>query len=100
MATNNPAFVASTARLIKVLGVGITVQRGADAPVNVTAIIEDGVAQVGQHGHVISRMTKVIFLRSQWLPARGDLVTIDGVTRKLEAIDTDDGMAVEAVLHG
>jgi hypothetical protein len=100
MATNNPAFVASTARLIKVLGVGINVQRGADAPVNVTAIIEDGVAQVGQHGHVISRMTKVIFLRSQWLPARGDLVTIDGVTRKLEAIDTDDGMAVEAVLHG
>lgn len=100
MATNNPAFVNSSARILAALGVSITMQRGTAAAVTVTAIVEDGVAQIGHQGQVIGRMTKVQFLRSQWAPARGDLVTIDGLTRKIEAIDTDDGMVVEVVLHG
>ncbi len=100
MATNNPAFANASARIHGALGVSVTVQRGAAAPITVTAIVEDGVAQLGHHGQVIGRMSKVVFLRSQWLPVRGDLVTIDGLTRKVEAIDTDDGLVVEAVLHG
>jgi hypothetical protein len=88
------------AALFDQFAVAATVQRGAGAATPIRVVVQDGVAQLGQHGTVIGRVTKISFIRSEYLPARGDLLTIDGNTRKVEAIDTDDGMIVEAVLHG
>jgi hypothetical protein len=77
-----------------------TIQRGTDQPVALRVVVDDGVAKVGQYGQVIGRVSKVSFLRAEWPPARGDILTIDGQARKIEAIDSDDGYIVEAVLHG
>lgn len=68
-------------------------------------MVDDGVAKVGQYGQVIGRVTKISFIKTEWDPVRGDVVTYpdrNGVllARKIEAIDTDDGRVVEAVLHG
>jgi hypothetical protein len=93
-------FTDAHADLFDALGVDAFVQRGADAPVPVRVVVEDGVARVGEYGQVIGRNTCVNFLRAQWIPARADLVTIDGSTRKVDAIDTDDGIVARVVLHG
>lgn len=94
------AFACMHAALFDRLAEPCNVQRGTDAPVTVRAIIDDGVARVGQYGNVIGRQTKVTFLRDEWQPQRGDFVIIDDTARKVETIDTDDGFIVEAVLHG
>lgn len=98
LATN--PFVDAHADLMSALGTDATVQRGTDAAVPVRVVVHDGVARVGEYGQVVGRNTRVDFLRSSWQPQRGDLVTIDGVARKVETIDSDDGIVVQAVLHG
>jgi hypothetical protein len=77
-----------------------TVTRGAADPVPSRCIVDDGTAQVGEYGQVIGRVTRVSFIKGEWNPARGDVVTIDGLSRPVERIDADDGLVVEAVLHG
>lgn len=100
MTDGRAAFVDAHASLMDVLGTDATVQRGSDAAVPVRVVVHDGVARVGEYGQVVGRRTLVDFLRSQWTPQRGDVLTLDGLDRKVEAIDTDDGMVVTAVLHG
>lgn len=89
--------VASTA--FDLLGCGVTVTR-AGVPTSVRAIVEDGVEQIGEYGRVIGRATRISFLKSEWEPVRGDLVTVDNSIRPIESLDTDDGIVVQAVLHG
>jgi len=93
-------FADAHADLFDALGVDAFVQRGTDAALPVRVVVEDGVARVGEYGQVIGRNTLVNFLRAQWVPVRGDAVTIDGVSRKVDSIDTDDGMVCRVVLHG
>lgn len=93
-------FADAHADLFDALGVDAFVQRGTAAAVPVRVVVEDGVARVGEYGQVVGRNTLVNFLRAQWAPVRGDLLTIDGATRKVESIDTDDGIVVRVVLHG
>lgn len=100
MARNAPAFQLASERVIRALGVPVTVQRGTDAPLTVTALPEDGQSKVGQRGQIVGRQTLVEFIKSDFSPERGDMVTIDGTARKVEAIDSDDGIVVVVVLHG
>lgn len=100
MALGTDPFVDAHADLLSALGTDATVQRGNDAAVPVRVVVHDGVARVGEYGQVVGRQTLVDFLRSNWQPQRGDLVTIDGTTRKVESIDSDDGIVATAVLHG
>jgi len=93
-------FGEAHADLFDALGVDAFVQRGTDAAVPVRVVVEDGVARVGEYGQVVGRNTCINFLRAQWLPVRGDLVTIDGNARKVDAMDIDDGIVVRVVLHG
>ena len=84
--------------------VPVTVQRGASAgglPVPSRCIRDDGTAQVGEYGQVIGRVTRVSFLKTEWDPKRGDVVTFaDNTAQSVDAIDSDDGFVVEVVLHG
>lgn len=100
MSVPDTLFNDMHAEQFDVFAIPATVQRGTSPATPTRVVVQDGVAVVGQHGGVIGRVTKASFIRSEYLPARGDLLTIDGVTRKVEAIDTDDGMIVEVVLHG
>jgi len=93
-------FADAHVDLFDALGIDAFVQRGTDAAVPVRVVVEDGVARVGDYGQVIGRNTLANFLRAQWVPARGDLLTIDGNTRKVESTDTDDGIVARVVLHG
>lgn len=93
-------FAEAHVDLFDALGVDAFVQRGTDDPAPVRVVVEDGVARVGEYGQVIGRTTHASFLRAQWVPVRGDLLTIAGAIRKVESIDTDDGIVVRVVLHG
>lgn len=99
MSAPNAAFAPMHASLFARFAAACTVVRGTDA-VALRCIVEDGVARIGQYGQVIGRVTRVSFIKSEWAPQRADVVTLDGVARKVEDIESDDGLVVTAVLHG
>lgn len=97
----NAQFAPMHAALFDRFAVSVTVQRGVAAlPVVARCIVDDGTAQVGEYGQVIGRVTRASFIKSEWSPQRGDVITLDSIGRKIESIDEDDGFVVKAVLHG
>lgn len=95
-----PDFDGMDAAIFDTLATDASIVRGTAAAVAVRVIVEDGMEKVGQYGQVIGRVTKVSFMKSAWAPARGDVLTLNGVARAVEAIDSDDGYVVGVVLHG
>lgn len=81
-------------------GIDATVQRGADPAVPVRVIIDEGVQRVGEYGQIVGQVTVASFKVPQWRPKQGDVLTIDGVPRPVQTIDSDDGYVARAVLHG
>lgn len=81
-------------------GEDATVQRGADAPVTLRVFVERGVQKLGDYGQVVATVTTVMFRDSDWVPQQGDVVSLNGSTRKVESIDMADGYVTTAVLHG
>lgn len=97
----NAQFAGMHATLFDQFSVPVTVQRGAALPVASRCIVDDGTAQIGEYGRVIGRVAKLSFVKTEWNPARGDVVTFaDGSASKVEAIESDDGIVVEVVMHG
>lgn len=96
----NAQFNAMDAALFDQFADPCTITRGAAEPVTGRCIVEDGTAVIGEYGQVIGRVSRVSFIKAEWDPARGDIVNIDNLARKVESIDSDDGLVVTAVLHG
>ena len=96
----NAVFAPMHTALFDRLADPCTVQRDAASPaVASRCIVDDGVARLGEYGQVIGRVRMVSFLKSEWDPARGNVVTLDGVAQTVEAIEEDDGFVVKAVLN-
>lgn len=77
-----------------------TVQRGAAAAVPVRVVLTRGVEKLGDYGQVIARVTTAMFRNREWQPKQGDVLTLASGTRKVDTIDSDDGLVTVAVLHG
>ena len=77
-----------------------TLLHGTDPARDVRMVVDDGAQTVGSHGEIIGNKRVISVLKSEWQPVRGDTLTVRGQTRKIEAIATDDGYLVQAVLHG
>ncbi len=76
------------------------VQRGALPVVSTRAVADDAVLNVGEYGRVLGAVRTRKFLKAEWSPQRGDIVTMRGSIGRVESIKSDDGIVVEAVLHG
>lgn len=85
-------------------GCDATVVRGTNAPVSVRIVVNYGSPRYGEFGQIVGSSTTVDFLRSQWRPEQGDVLTwtdhLGAQTRPVSALDTDDGYIVKAVLRG
>lgn len=86
--------------LYRTFGVDALVRRGGDAPKAVRVIVDSGVERYGTNGEVVGSVTLVSFMRSQWAPKPHDIVTIGPWEKKVEVLDSDDGIEAKAVLHG
>jgi hypothetical protein len=95
-----PAFVSASSELFAAMGEQGTVTRGAGGPVVVQLYVDDAVQDVGQYGRVVGSKRVVSALNTDWLLARGDIVTVRGRTAKVDEILTDDGIVNTVVLHG
>jgi hypothetical protein len=95
----NAQFASMHTALFNRLADPCTVTRGAAAPVDSRCIVEEGDERLGEYGQVIGRVRMVSFIKSEWDPARGDVVTIDGTAQTVEAIEEDDGLVVKVVLN-
>lgn len=100
MTDANALFAAADVDIFDALAQDETVQRGTDTPVPVRVVVAKGVKRYGDLGQVIGRVTTVDFLASQWQPEVGDVLTLDTGTKKVAAIEDDDGFVVKVVLHG
>lgn len=96
----NREYDAMTSELFDEFADPCSVVRGAADPVTARCYIEEGVEQVGEYGRVVGTVTHASFIKTEWDPLPRDIVTIDGNARKVQAIDSDDGLVVKAVLHG
>lgn len=77
-----------------------TVTRDGAGPIPMRCIVDDGVAQMGEYGQIIGRVTHVSFVKAEWCPKRGDVVTLaDGRSKSVEIIDSDDGLVVECTVN-
>ena len=93
-------YAALHASLFDTLSEPVSLQRDDNLPITVPAIVRLGVTNAGEFGRVVGSRTTVSLPRDQWQPRRGDRVTLRGVTYTVEAIASDDGYVVEAILHG
>lgn len=91
-------FASMASAVLGILGVAATVQRGSGPVVPVRVGVRDELDQFADMGRSVSQVRHVEFDRAVWAPRRGDLVTISGVTRSIEAIAKDDGYTVEVIL--
>lgn len=84
-------------------GISGGVQRnGVETPVRI--VINRNQESLGEYGQVVSRVTTVDFLVSQWVPRPGDVVSwtdrLGAHQRKVDKKLEDDGFVATAVLHG
>jgi hypothetical protein len=85
--------------LFVAFGDDASIQRGAAAAVPVRVVLTRGV-ELGDYGQVIARVTTAMFRNREWQPKQGDVLVVGAVTRKVDTIDSDDGLVTVAVLHG
>jgi hypothetical protein len=86
--------------LFSAFGVAATAQRGADPAVAVTVVIERNIAKLGDYGQVVGRVDKISLRNREWIAQQGDVIVIDGNSRKVDTPENDDGLVNVAVLHG
>lgn len=86
--------------LFAAFGEAATVQRGAAAPIDVSVVLTRGVEKFGDYGQVVARVTTAMFKNREWEPRQGDVLVLASGTRKIDTIDSDDGLVTVAVLHG
>ena len=94
------AFSTADAVVFDALGVVAQVQRRPNPSVSIRLVVRDGVERLGEFQQVIGRARPVLARNAEWVFRRGDLVTIEGQSRPVEAVVRDDGLVNEAVLHG
>nr|WP_308006587.1 hypothetical protein [Xanthomonas albilineans] len=97
-------FADAAVDLFAEQGVPATVQRGGDAPVEVTIIVQRNQERLGNYGVAVSCVDTVAFLVAAWTPQSGDVVVWTDLlgthTRKVDGLPANDGFVATAVLHG
>lgn len=95
-------FSSAMRELMDVLGDTAPGQitRGDITSKPLTLFVDDALQDVGQHSRVIGRKRVVGAMNTEWLLARGDVVTVRGRTAKVEEVLSNDGILNTAVLHG
>ena len=100
MSEADDTFDTMHADLFEAVGEDATAQRGADPAVPVRVIVDRGVVRLGEYGEAVGRVDVVSFMRDQWIPKQGDVITIGASARKVDTLEADDGFVSKASLHG
>lgn len=95
-------FTAVNAELLAVMGDDEqgTVARGGVVSPPITLFVDDALQDVGVHGRIVAGKRVVQAMNSDWVFARGDLVTVRGRSAKVDEVLSNDSIVNTAVLHG
>jgi hypothetical protein len=99
-ATTNTAFEAAHDALFDVFGEAAQVRRNRGARVPVRVVVTYGVAELGDYGQGLARITTATFLNRAWRPRAGDMLELLSGVHRIDRIVSDDGLVTEVVLHG
>jgi hypothetical protein len=94
------AMAAADVDLFAFFGNAATAQRGADAAVPVTVVIDRNVEMLGEYGQVVQRVDRISLRNSEWIAQQGDMIVIGAESRKVDKPLDDDGLVNTAVLFG
>lgn len=99
-ATTDTAFEAAHDALFDVFGEAAQVRRNRGTRVPVRVVVTYGVAELGDYGQGLARITTAKFLNRAWRPRAGDVLELVSGTHRIDRIVFDDGVITEVVLHG
>lgn len=86
--------------LFAAFGVDATAQRDVDPPVRLTVVLDRNLQLLGEYGQVVGKVDKISLRNREWVAQQGDTITIDGIDRKVDKPESDDGLVNVAVLYG
>lgn len=94
------AFGVAHDVLFAVFGEPAQVRRPRGASVPVRVVVTYGVAELGDYGQGLSRVTTVKFLNAQWRARAADILQLPDANHRIDRVVFDDGLVTEVVLHG
>ena len=100
MSAFDDAMAAADVELFAFFGTAATAQRGVDAAVPVTVVVDRNVEILGEYGQVVQRVDRISLRNSEWIAQHGDVIVIGVESRKVDKPLDDDGLVNRAVLHG
>lgn len=86
--------------LFALFGEAAHVRRHRGVPVPVRVVVTFGVAELGEYGQGMTRVTTAKFLNREWRARAADLLQWSGGRHRIERVVFDDGVVNEAILHG
>ncbi len=98
--TTDTAFEAANDVLFDVFGEAAQVRRNRGTRMPVGVVVTHGVAELGDYGQGLARITTAKFLNSAWRPRAGDVLELLSGAHRIDRIVSDDGLVTEVVLHG
>lgn len=96
----DPDFEAAHDVLFAVFGEVAQVRRSRGQTVQVRVVVTYGVAELGDYGQGLARITTAKFLNREWRPRATDILQLSSGSHRIDRIIVDDGFVTEAVLHG
>ena len=99
-ATTDTAFEVANDALFDVFGEAAQVRRNRGTRVPVRVVVTYGVAELGDYGQGLARITTAKFLNRAWHPRAGDVLELLSGAHRIDRVVSDDGLVTEVILHG
>ena len=96
----DPDFEAAHDVLFAVFGEAAQVRRPRGPTTLVRVVITYGVAELGDYGQGLARITTAKFLNSEWRARATDILLLSSVSHRIDRVVVDDGLVTEVILHG
>lgn len=96
----DPDFEAAHDVLFAVFGEAAQVRRPRGQSTPVRVVVTYGVAELGDYGQGLARVTTVKFLNREWRARAADILQLSSGAHRIDRIVFDDGFVTEVVLYG
>lgn len=96
----DPDFEAAHDVLFAIFGEAAQVHRHLGTSVPVRVVVTFGVAELGDYGQGLARITTAKFLNREWRARAADILQLVSGSYRIDRVVFDDGLITEVVLHG
>ena len=99
-AETEAGFEAAHDVLFAIFGEAAQVRRPRGQTTPVRVVVTYGVAELGDYGQGMARVTTVKFRNSEWRARATDILQLASGSHRIDRVVVDDGIVTEVILHG